>query len=74
MVDYNGVATTTEHGGEAPTRACALMWLTKRSQRASAGTVSRETRVERLRWWRSDEGELGDGEVLGYNGGERRCG
>ena len=40
MVDYNGVATTTEHGGEAPARACALLWLTKRSQRASAGAVS----------------------------------
>ena len=58
MVDYNGVATTTEHGGELRrerARCCGLPSLV--SEHGREQWVA-EALVEALQGWRSSEGEL----------------
>ena len=41
MVDYGGVAMTTEYGGRAPASLCAVLELTELNQWAWAGAGSR---------------------------------
>jgi len=58
MVDYNGVATTTEHGGELrreSARCCGLQSLNS-GQMGTSGVAG--VTVVLLRWRRSSEDEL----------------